>query len=128
MTRITDFITRWKASGGSEQANSQLFLAQLCDVLGLVQPDPARPINEENTYSFERKVFVPRGDGSNELKRLDLYRKGCFVLEAKQAYPAPAWIPAQNNPCDKNQAVLVRSHLQCVAQKPCAQRNKCFLH
>ena len=84
MRGITDFIARWKAFGGSEQANSQLFLAELCAVLDLPSPDPASEINEENPYSFERKVFIPRGDGTNELKRLDLYRKGCFVLEAKQ--------------------------------------------
>ncbi|MCL2876931.1 MAG: class I SAM-dependent DNA methyltransferase [Betaproteobacteria bacterium] len=84
MTAVADFIARWKASGGSEQANSQLFLAELCDVLELPRPEPARPINEENTYSYERKVSLPRGDGTKELKRLDLYRKGCFVLESKQ--------------------------------------------
>jgi len=84
MSDITDFIARWKASGGSEQANSQLFLAELCAVLDLPPPDPARPVNEENLYSFERKVYVPRGDGTEELKRLDLYRQGCFVLESKQ--------------------------------------------
>ncbi|MDR0827648.1 MAG: DNA methylase [Desulfovibrio sp.] len=81
---ISDFITRWKKSGGSEQANAQLFLAELCDVLSLPHPDPAQPVNEENAYSFERKVYLPRGDGTSELKRLDLYRKGCFVLESKQ--------------------------------------------
>lgn len=84
MSTITDFIARWKASGGSEQANSQLFLAELCDVLNLPHPEPAKPVNEENVYSFERKVFVPKGNGQNELKRLDLYRKGCFILESKQ--------------------------------------------
>jgi hypothetical protein len=84
MTSTTDFIVRWKASGGSEQANSQLFLAELCDALELPRPNPASPVNEENTYSFERKVFVPRGDGKNDQKRLDLYRKGAFVLESKQ--------------------------------------------
>ncbi|MDR0466673.1 MAG: class I SAM-dependent DNA methyltransferase, partial [Deltaproteobacteria bacterium] len=81
---VNDFIARWKASGGSEQANSQLFLAELCDVLELPRPDPARPVNEDNVYSFERKVYVSRGNGTAELKKLDLYRKGCFVLEAKQ--------------------------------------------
>lgn len=81
---ITDFITRWRVSGGSEQANSQMFLAELCDLLEVPRPDPADQINEKNVYSFERKVFLPRGDGTQELKRLDLYRKGCFVLEAKQ--------------------------------------------
>ena len=84
MSSIIDFITRWKASGGSEQANSQLFLSELCAVLDLPTPDPARPVNEENLYSFERKVYVQRGDGTEELKRLDFYRKGCFVMESKQ--------------------------------------------
>jgi hypothetical protein len=84
MSGITDFIRRWKASGGSEQANSQLFLTELCDALDLPRPDPARPVNEENIYSFERKIYIPHGDGTEELKRLDLYRKGCFVLESKQ--------------------------------------------
>ncbi len=95
MSGISDFITRWKTSGGSEQGNAQLFLAELCDVLELPRPEPARPVNEENTYSFERKVYVPRGDGTNELKRLDLYRKGCFVLESKQGQDkaAPLTLP-----------------------------------
>ena len=84
MSDITDFIARWKASGSSEQANSQLFLAELCAVLGLPPPDPASEIYEENTYAFERKVYVPRGNGANELRQPDLYRKGAFVLEAKQ--------------------------------------------
>ncbi len=84
MSSLADFISRWRASGGSEQANAQLFLAEFCDLLDLPRPEPARALNEENSYSFERKVFVPRGDGTSELKRLDLYRKGCFVLESKQ--------------------------------------------
>lgn len=84
MGSITDFISRWKASGGSEQANSQLFLAELCNALDLPRPDPAKPVNEENTYSFERKVYIPSGDGPDKLQRLDLYRKDCFVLESKQ--------------------------------------------
>ena len=84
MQKINDFIARWQTSGGSEQANSQLFLAELCAVLDLPPPDPAKPVNEENTYSFERKVYIPRGDGTSELKKLDLYRQGSFVLESKQ--------------------------------------------
>ena len=92
-THLADFIARWSASGGSEQANAQLFLAELCDVLGVARPAPATPINEENVYSFERKVFVPKGDGSSELKRLDLYKQGCFVLEAKQGKEVQAPLP-----------------------------------
>ena len=35
------FIGRWSASGASERANGDLFLAELCDVLGLPRPEPA---------------------------------------------------------------------------------------
>lgn len=89
MLTITDFIQRWKVSGGSEQANSQLFLAELCDVLGVPRPEPALATNEDNVYSFERKVYVG-GSGAEHLQRLDLYRKGCFVLESKQGQEASA--------------------------------------
>ena len=58
MGNITNFISRWKSSGGSEQANSQLFLAELCDALDLSRPEPSKPVNEENVYSFERKVYI----------------------------------------------------------------------
>ena len=80
MNEIGEFIARWKASGGSEQANSQLFLAELCAVLGLPIPEPAKPVNEENTYSFERKVYVTLGDGTKKLKKLDAHRKSRQLL------------------------------------------------
>ncbi|WP_281275030.1 hypothetical protein [Geomonas oryzae] len=31
---VTDFLLRWEASGAAERANYQLFLSELCDVLG----------------------------------------------------------------------------------------------
>ena len=84
MQNIDDFIARWTASGGSEQANSQIFLIELCDALDLPRPEPAQPVNEENTYSFERKVYSSSDNGSGP-RRLDLYKKGCFVRESKQS-------------------------------------------
>jgi hypothetical protein len=35
------FIGRWATSAGAERANYQLFLAELCDVLGVPRPDPS---------------------------------------------------------------------------------------
>lgn len=32
---IDTFITRWRASGAAERANYQLFLSELCDLLGV---------------------------------------------------------------------------------------------
>lgn len=87
---LAEFIKRWAASGGNELANSQPFLGELCGLLGLTPPEPAKPVNEDNAYSFERKVYLPRGDGTFEMKRLDLYKRGCFVLEAKQGKEAAA--------------------------------------
>jgi len=85
---VAAFIKRWKDSGGNELANSQPFLTGLCDMLGLDHPDPATSTNESNAYCFERKVYLPRGDGTSEMKRLDLYKRGCFVLESKQGQEA----------------------------------------
>lgn len=36
---VEDFITRWTArEGGAERANYQMFLSELCDVLGVPRP------------------------------------------------------------------------------------------
>ena len=39
---LDDFLTRWEASGGAERANYQIFLSELCDVLGVPRPEPTR--------------------------------------------------------------------------------------
>ncbi|PKN07440.1 MAG: SAM-dependent methyltransferase [Deltaproteobacteria bacterium HGW-Deltaproteobacteria-8] len=90
---LAEFIARWSSSGGNELANAQPFLKELCTVLSLPQHEAAKDVNEDNVYSFERKVFLPRGDGTSELKRLDLYKRGCFVLEAKQGKEGAAKTP-----------------------------------
>jgi hypothetical protein len=80
------FISRWTAGeGGAERANYQLFLSELCDVLDLPRPDPAEAGRERNDYVFERVVRPRDGDPTSGLKRIDLYKRGCFILEAKQS-------------------------------------------
>jgi hypothetical protein len=86
--RIEAFITRWAASGASERANYQLFLAELCELLDVPRPDPATPDNAQNGYVFERAVTFHHGDGSTSTGFIDLYRRGAFVLEAKQGADA----------------------------------------
>ena len=90
MTHHTDaslhaFIARWHASGAAERANYQLFLAELCAVLDVPTPDPTSPAEAENAYVFEKAVPLPHGTTG----RIDLYRRGCFVLEAKQGSDRP---------------------------------------
>jgi len=81
--QIEDFITRWKASGGSERANFQTFASELCDVLGLPKPAPASEATRANSYCFEHPVtFIHTGTQSRGF--IDLYRAGHFVMEAKQ--------------------------------------------
>lgn len=83
---IEQFISRWTAGeGGQERANYALFLTELCSVIGVSPPDPAGTATENNAYVFERAVTFREPDGSTARGRIDLYKRGCFVLEAKQS-------------------------------------------
>ncbi|MBK9086587.1 MAG: class I SAM-dependent DNA methyltransferase [Sterolibacteriaceae bacterium] len=83
-TVIEDFVARWQHATGSELANAQLFVTELARLLDLPQPDPAREDTRENKYVFERRVRFRHGDGSESEGRIDCYRRGAFVLEAKR--------------------------------------------
>jgi len=83
-TSLQDFLNRWEASGAAERANYQLFLSELCDVLGVPRPDPTQADDAQNAYVFERAVTFQNGDGTTSTGRIDLYKRACFVLEAKQ--------------------------------------------
>ncbi|TGQ43692.1 MULTISPECIES: DNA methyltransferase [unclassified Mesorhizobium] len=83
---IAAFIRRWSnLDGGQERANYSLFLAELCDVIGVRRPDPALAAHDFNDYVFERRVERKLPDGTTEAGRIDLYKRGCFILEAKQS-------------------------------------------
>lgn len=79
-----EFVQRWEKSGGAEMANSQLFLTELCDLLGVPHPDGTTTDTSENHYVFEKAVLFNNGDGTTSNGRVDLYKAGCFVLESKQ--------------------------------------------
>ena len=82
---VSKFIARWSAAQAAERANYQLFLSELCDVLDVTRPDPATDDTAHNAYVFERAVtFHHRGSAKTTTGRIDLYKRGCFVLEAKQ--------------------------------------------
>ena len=83
---VDEFIERWSRNeGGAERANFPLFLTELCDLLDLPRPDPADATHEHNDYVFERAVTFRDEAGKTGHGRIDLYRRGCFVLEAKQS-------------------------------------------
>jgi hypothetical protein len=83
-TAVDAFIARWRDAGGAERANYQLFVGELCALLGLPAPDPAREDTRDNAYVFERRVTFQHGDGATSNGYLDCYRRGAFVLEAKR--------------------------------------------
>jgi hypothetical protein len=80
------FIARWASASASERANSQPFLCELCALLEVARPDPVR----ETGYAFEHDVTEHHPDGSTTKGRIDLYKRGCFVLESKQFQAAKA--------------------------------------
>ena len=85
MTRIhkdasDDFIAKWSGVTASELSTAQSFALDLCHLLGVEPPHP----DAEQQYMFERPVTFAHGDGSNSAGRIDLYKRGCFVLEAKK--------------------------------------------
>ena len=82
--RTDAFITRWSAASGSERANYQLFVTELCDLLGTPKPDPASIDTRDNAYVFERRVEFAHGDGTQSFGFIDCYQRGRFVLEAKK--------------------------------------------
>lgn len=83
--KIEAFIARWGPSGGGERSNYQLFLTELCALLDVGGPDPVVEIENRNAYVFERRIPARRIDGPTTSNFIDLYKRGCFVLEAKQS-------------------------------------------
>ena len=79
------FITRWSGVNASELSTSQSFLADLCRLLGVPGPHPT----PEQDYMFERPITFVHGDGSTSAGRIDLYRRGAFVLESKKLRAGP---------------------------------------
>jgi len=77
---VADFIASWSKSGAAERSNYQGFLYELCDVIGVPRPEPAQADSARNAYVFEHPVRFDEGT----TRFIDLYRRGAFVLEAKQ--------------------------------------------
>jgi hypothetical protein len=83
-TTTTAFIARWSAASGSERANYQLFVTELCELLGTPESDPASDDTRDNAYVFERRVQFVHGDGTRSPGFIDCSQRGRFVLEAKK--------------------------------------------
>lgn len=81
---VAEFIAKWSASGAAERANKDSFLIELCDLLGVPRPHPTTGDPDKDVYTFERDaVFTHEGDRFTTGK-IDLFKAGHFILEAKQ--------------------------------------------
>ena len=74
------FIQRWQGNTASELSTAQSFVRELCDLLGVANPHPTAA----QDYMFERPITFAHGDGSSSAGRIDCYKHGHFVLEAKK--------------------------------------------
>lgn len=80
---VTDFIAKWAGvTGGAERANLGQFINDLCQALGLPLPGVAEG-GVLSDYQFEGPV--QGGGAGGNTGAIDLYKRDCFVLEAKQS-------------------------------------------
>ncbi|MCA3317840.1 MAG: class I SAM-dependent DNA methyltransferase [Roseomonas sp.] len=91
LPEIEAFIARWSGTAQAERANYARFLDELCRIIDVPKPDPATGAGGD--YRYERGVAHREADGSISNRRIDLYKRGCFVLEAKQSGAAPKQTP-----------------------------------
>jgi hypothetical protein len=81
---IQAFIDGWTKTGGSERANKDSFLNELADLLGVPRPDKKSGDPDQDRYVFEHDVPTAHEGGKVTTRKIDLYKHGCFILEAKQ--------------------------------------------
>ena len=81
---LETFICAWSKTGGSELANTQSFINELCALIHVDPPKGSRSDESQNDYVFERSVYEDNGDGTHDFGRIDCYKRDSFVLEAKQ--------------------------------------------
>jgi len=83
--KVEAFIARWRMSEGAERASFPSFISEFCELLQIERPQPPTSDVEAVAYRFEYPVRLSGPDGSGTTGRIDLYRKRCFVAEAKQS-------------------------------------------
>lgn len=84
--QVEHFLKRWQSQdGGQERANYAMFLTELAELIGALRPNVASHAAENNDYVFERDVTEISRHGTPIHRRIDLYKRDCFVLEAKQS-------------------------------------------
>ena len=91
--RLRVLAARWSDFAAAERANYQIYLMELADALGVERPRPAapkggggrvsEPAGPPRDFQFEYPVRSTARDLTSTTNFIDLYRAGCFALEAK---------------------------------------------
>lgn len=81
--RVEKFLHKWQGSSGNEIANKDSFCLDLCTALGVETPPPQGSITGD-PYCLEKNVKMPQSTGEVKQGRIDFYKEGHFILEAKQ--------------------------------------------
>lgn len=78
----------WGKPGGQEHANFHPFIADLCELLELPRPGAAE---KGRLGAYEYEASVPGGSfrSAKGTGAIDLYKRGHFIMEAKQSYLKP---------------------------------------
>jgi hypothetical protein len=80
----SEFLKKWSDSGAAERSNAQSFLNDLCQVMNVDAPHAATSDAERDAYVFEKPVTVPHEGRQQSIGFIDLFKRGHFILEAKQ--------------------------------------------
>ncbi len=77
-SKLEALAAKWATAVPSERADSQTYIRDLTEALGVESPQRSR-----SGYEFEFPVRVVKRDGTESTNFIDLYKEGHFVLEAK---------------------------------------------
>jgi hypothetical protein len=75
---LRQLAERWSGARAAERANAQSYLKEPCRALAIEEPRPAG-----SGYEFELAVRTVSRDGTEVANFIDLYKRDCFALEAK---------------------------------------------
>lgn len=81
--RVRAFVEKWQGRTGSEEANFQPFFSELCAAIA-VEP-PGLKTDGDDAYCYEKPVKMVLPGGRAKTGKIDAFKRGCFVFEAKMA-------------------------------------------
>jgi hypothetical protein len=101
---LDDLLARWlDKEGGAERANYQMFLTEFAQALACPRRAQGRGARR---LSVRGPGEVGSGARQEGHRRIDLYKRNCFVLEAKQSQLRPGEAPPLDPPAPPPVPVL----------------------